>query len=193
MKNDNLVPLERVRQVIILLRGQKVILDSDLALLYEVETKALKRAVNRNIDRFPSDFLFKLTVEEYRVLRSQFGTLKRGEHAKYLPYAFTEQGVAMLSSVLNNPRAIRMNVAIMRTFVQVRQILASHEGLARKLEQLEKKYDSQFKIVFDAIRQMMYPRPLSKKQIGFHARECRTAYHVKRLRTSRFPRTNCPA
>jgi len=126
-----------------LIRGQKVMVDADLAQLYGVETKALNRAVKRNIGRFPSDFMFQLTPGEAECLRCQVGTLKagRGQHRKYRPYAFTEQGVAMLSSVLHSERAVRVNIEIMRAFVQLRQLLSSHADLARKLEALEAKYD----------------------------------------------------
>jgi len=145
-------------------------LDEALAALYEVEVKALNQAVRRNIDRFPSDFMFQLSSGEAAFLRSQFVTLKTGSgrHRKYLPYAFTEQGVAMLSSVLRSKRAARVNIEIMRAFVQLRQMLASHADLARKLEALEKKYDAQFKVVFDAIRELMIPpEPPRKRRIGF--------------------------
>jgi hypothetical protein len=164
------IPIERITQAILLIRGQKVMLDEALATLYEVEVKALNQAVRRNADRFPSDFVFQLTAGEAALLRSQFVTLKTGSgrHRKYLPYAFTEQGVAMLSSVLRSKRAVRVNIEIMRAFVQLRQILSSHADLARKLAALEKKYDTQFKIVFDAIRELMAPpEPSRKRRIGF--------------------------
>ncbi|RJQ48519.1 MAG: ORF6N domain-containing protein [Gammaproteobacteria bacterium] len=164
------MPMERIKQAIFLIRGHKVMLDSDLADLYEVEIKALNQAVKRNIGRFPDDFMFQLTAEEATRLRSQIVTLKtgRGEHRKYLPYAFTEQGVAMLSSVLHSDRAIHVNIEIMRAFVRLRQMLASNVDLARKLVALEKKYDAQFKAVFDAIRELMTPsEPKKKRPIGF--------------------------
>ena len=163
------LPVEHVEQRIRLLRGQKVILDRDLADLYEVDAKVLNQAVKRNLDRFPEDFMFQLTAEESARLRSQFVTLKpgRGQHRKYLPYAFTEQGVAMLSSVLRSKRAVMVNVEIMRAFVRLRQILGAHADLARKLAALERKYDSQFKAVFDAIRELMTPPPAKKRPIGF--------------------------
>jgi hypothetical protein len=143
-------------------------LDSDLASLYEVETKALVRAVKRNRDRFPEDFMFQLSPEEFDDLRRHFGTSSVWGGRRYAPYAFTEQGVAMLSSVLRSPRAVAVNVEIMRAFVRLRQMLSSNADLARKLDGLEKKYDSQFKIVFDAIRQLMLPPPTPKKpRIGF--------------------------
>jgi hypothetical protein len=162
--------VERIAQAIVLIRGQKVMLDHDLAALYGVESKALNRAVKRNAARFPEDFMFQMTTEEASRLRYQFGTLKtgRGQHRKYLPYAFTEQGVAMLSSVLRSDRAVRVNIEIMRAFVQLRQILSSHADLARKLEILEKKYDAQFKVVFDAMRELMTPPvAVGKRRIGF--------------------------
>ncbi|MBL7157283.1 MAG: ORF6N domain-containing protein [Candidatus Omnitrophica bacterium] len=162
------VPHKTIESKILLLRGEKGMLDSDLALLYNVETKQLKRAVNRNIERFPDDFMFKLTGEEYLALRRHFGTLKRGTHAKYLPYAFTEQGVAMLSSVLNSKRAILVNIQIVRTFTKLRKMLLIHEDLRRKIETMERKYDKQFKVVFDAIRQLLTPLEKPKRRIGFH-------------------------
>jgi len=163
------LPIEHVEQRIRLLRGQKVILDRDLADLYEVDAKVLNQAVKRNLDRFPEDFMFQLAPEESARLRSQIVTLKtgRGQHRKYLPYAFTEQGVAMLSSVLRSKRAVLVNIEIMRAFVRLRQILGAHADLARKLAALERKYDSQFKAVFDAIRELMTPLPTKKRPIGF--------------------------
>jgi len=164
------IPIERIARAIVLIHGQKVMLDADLAELYGVETKALNRAVKRNIGRFPGDFMFQLTTEEAERLRYQIGTLKtgRGRHRKYRSYAFTEQGIAMLSSVLHSERAVRVNIEIMRAFVQLRQMLSSHADLARKLAALEKKYDAQFKVVFDAIRELTAPpEPPSKRRIGF--------------------------
>jgi phage regulator Rha-like protein len=158
------VSAERIESIIYLIRGQKVMLDSDLAELYGVETKALKRAVNRNRARFPEDFMFQLNNHEVTRLRCQNGTSKTGRGgSRYLPYAFTEQGVAMLSGVLTSSRAIKVNIEIMRAFVRLRKMLSSHAELARKLEELEKKYDSQFRVVFDAIRQLMAPREPEKK------------------------------
>jgi hypothetical protein len=164
------IPVERITRSILLIRGQKVMLDEALAALYEVEVKVLNQAVGRNAGRFPADFMFQLTAEESAFLRSQFVTLKTGSgrHRKYLPYAFTEQGVAMLSSVLRSARAVRVNIEIMRAFVQLRQMLSSNADLARKLAALEKKYDAQFKVVFDAIRELMAPTELPRKRpIGF--------------------------
>lgn len=142
-------------------------LDADLAELYGVETKMLVRAVKRNVDRFPSDFMIQLNKEEFENLRFHFGTSSRWGGRRYLPYAFTEQGVAMLSSVLNSKRAVQVNIAIMRAFVKLREILATHKDLARKLNEMEEKYDAQFKVVFDAIRQLMIPPEPKRKKIGF--------------------------
>lgn len=163
----NLVPMERIESKIFLIRGEKVMLNRDLADLYGVTTGNLNKAVKRNLERFPEDFMFQLNKEEYDSLRFQFGILKRGEHSKYLPYAFTEQGVAMLSSVLNSKRAILVNIQIMRAFTKLRKMLASHEDLRRKVEAMEKKYDAQFKVVFDAIKSLMSPLTKEQKKIGF--------------------------
>jgi len=177
VKMASLIPYERIENQILFLRGQKVLLSPILAELYQVEPKVLTQAVKRNLERFPEDFMFQLTWEEVSLFqaerddsnsRSQFVTLKQGRNVKYRPYAFTEQGVAMLSSVLRSKRAIQVNMEIMRTFVRLRDMLATHKDLARKLESLEKKYDAQFKIVFDAIRQLMIPPPETPKgRIGF--------------------------
>ena len=152
-----------------LLRGKRVLLDADLAELYGVETRALVQAVKRNISRFPADFMLQLSPSEHASLRSQNVILdaRRGTHRKYLPYAFTEQGVAMLSSVLRSPRAIRANIEIMRAFVRLREVLATQRHLAKKLARLERKYDGQFKVVFDAIRELMTPQPKQRRPIGF--------------------------
>lgn len=180
----------QVERRIYLIRGEKVMLDADLAWLYGVETKVLNKAVKRNRNRFPTDFMFQLTQAEAEGLRLQIGTskdaipdgtpglrfqfgtskTKRGGR-RYLPYAFTEQGVAMLSSVLRSKRAVHVNIAIMRTFVRLREMLLSNADLARKLAALEKKYDTQFKVVFDAIRELMTPPEKPKRQIGFHSHE----------------------
>ena len=160
---------DQVEQNILLIRGHRVMLDADLAELYGVTTKRLNEQVQRNKKRFPSDFMFQLTLEEAERLRSQFATLKtgRGQHRKYRPYAFTEQGVAMLSSVLHSERAIQVNIAIMRAFVQLREMIGSNKGLARRFNELEKKYDSQFRIVFEAIRELMAEPESKIKRIGF--------------------------
>ena len=178
MKNrmKTLIPVEVIEKKILLIRGHKVMLDVDLAEMYSVEVKYLKRQVRRNSDRFPTDFMFKLSKEEYQSLRYQFGTLKRGEHSKYLPYAFTEQGVAMLSSVLRSKRAVQVNIEIMRAFVKLRELISTHKELARKLESLEKKYDTQFRIVFDAIRQLMEPSKPKRRKIGYTAKEKKERY-----------------
>jgi len=164
-----LIPTERIERSILLIRRQKVILDKDLAALYGVATKNLNKAVSRNLDRFPEDFMFQLDLQEVINLKFQFGTSSWGGTRK-LPRAFTEQGVAMLSSVLNSKRAVQVNIEIMRAFVKLRELLASHKDLALKLAEMEKKYDSQFKVVFDAIRELMTPiAPPSKPRIGFRA------------------------
>lgn len=150
-----------------MIRGQKVMLDIDLASLYEVPAKRLNEQVKRNKKRFPADFMFKLTWDEITDLRSQFATLNLKEHAKYRPYAFTEQGVAMLSSVLNSDKAIQVNIEIMRTFTKIRNILSEHKDLLKKIETMEKNYDRQFRIVFQIIRELNAPEVKTKKQIGF--------------------------
>ncbi len=179
MSGTSVIPIERIEQRIFLLRGHKVMLSPHLAQLYGVEPKVLLQAVKRNAERFPSDFMFQLTHQEAMHSRSQIVTLKQGQNVKYLPYAFTEQGMAMLSSVLHSKRAVRVNVEIMRTFVRLRQLLASRADLAAKLEEMEKKCDAQFKIVFDAIRHLVSPPTAApRKQIGFGIRERRAAYGV---------------
>ena len=167
-----LVQPEQIEQAVLLIRGQRVMLDRDLAALYGVETKNLNKAVRRNLDRFPADFMFQLTADEAEALRFQFGTLKRGQHFKYLPYVFTQEGVAMLSSVLRSPRAVQVNIAIMRVFVRLRETLALHKDLAHKLAQLERKiegHDASIRTLFDAIRQLMTPPEKPRREIGFHA------------------------
>ena len=144
-------------------------LDYDLAKLYGVETKILNQAVKRNTKRFPRDFMFQLNFQEVSGSRSQFVTLKRGQNIKYRPYAFTEHGILMLSSVLSSERAVQVNIEIMRAFVKLREMLASHKDLALKLAAMEKKYDSQFKVVFDAIRELMTPPEPKPRRIGFRA------------------------
>lgn len=175
----------QAEQAIILLRGHRVMLDTELAKLYGVETKALNQAVARNRERFPADFMFRLSLEEAMRSRSQFVTLnaevventdfqrerRRGQNMKYLPYAFTEHGVAMLSSVLRSPRAVRVNIEIMRAFVRLRQMLQTNAELSRRLDELEAKYDEQFRGVFDAIRELMTPPDTPKKRIGFEKGE----------------------
>jgi len=166
----NLIPAERIETKIFLIRGQKVMLDKDLAELYGVKTKVLIQAVKRNIDRFPDDFMFQLNKEESQLLRSQIVTSNRGGR-RYLPYVFTEYGVSMLSSVLKSKKAIQVNIQIMRTFSKLRQILSTHKELAYKLKELEQKtekHDEEIQAIFDAIRQLMEPPPEKpKRKMGF--------------------------
>jgi hypothetical protein len=172
VKHSSLIPVERIENAIYLIRGEKVMLDRDLAELYEVTTAALNQAVRRNRERFPNDFMFQLTSSEVvKMNRSQIviGSQKHRD-PRFPPYAFTEQGVAMLSSVLRSKRAISVNVEIMRAFVKLRQMLASNAELSRRLDELEGKYDRQFRVVFDAIRQLMSPPVPAGKQIGFRTR-----------------------
>jgi hypothetical protein len=167
-----LIPVERIASRIFLIRGVKVMIDRDLAELYGVLTKVFNQAVRRNIDRFPDDFMFQLSKKEFNVLRSQFVTLKgRGKHPKYLPLAFTEQGVAMLSSVLNSKRAVQVNIQIMRTFTRLREMLITHKDLQEKIEKMEAKYDKQFKVVFDAIKQLIMQGNKPKAEIGFKVKD----------------------
>jgi len=163
----SVVPVERIERSILLLRGEKVILDSDIAALYGVETKTLVRSMKRNLDRFPSDFMFQLTLEEVDILRYQIGTSNGRGGRRYLPYAFTEQGVAMLSSVLRSEQAVRVNIEIMRAFVRLRQVMSTRSDLIRRLDELEQRYDTQFKAVFDALRQLMAPPGAPSRRIGF--------------------------
>jgi phage regulator Rha-like protein len=168
MQGTEIITQQLIESKIFFIRGKKVMLDRDLSALYGVETKMLNRAVKRNTERFPEDFMFQLSKEEYtELLRCQFGTLKRGQHSKYSSYAFTENGVAMLSSVLNSRRAIQVNIQIMRTFTKIREMIATHKELKQKIEEMEKKYDYQFKVVFDAIRQLVEPPQRPRKRIGF--------------------------
>jgi hypothetical protein len=170
-KDVALVPAERIERSILLIRGHKVILDTDLAALYGVETGQLVRAVKRNLSRFPHDFMFQLSKDEFENLRCHFGTSSQWGGRRYPPYAFTEQGVAMLSSILKSRRAVQVNIEIMRTFVRLRRILASNADLARKLDELENKYDAQFRVVFEAIRQLMASPEPKKRPIGFLVEE----------------------
>ena len=167
MKDSILIPVERVEKAIYLIRGEKVILDRDLAELYEVETRVLNQAVGRNRDRFPSDSMFELTREEINGI-SQIVTSSNLKFSKRVT-AFTEQGVAMLSSVLRSKRAVHVNIEVMRAFVRLRRILASNSELSHRLNDLESKYDHQFNVVFDAIRQLMSPKQPGRKQIGFRS------------------------
>ena len=181
MSESPLIPAERIERRILIVRGRKVLLDFQLAELYEIEARSLNQAVKRNMDRFPENFMFQLSeTETAQIMRAQNLTASSMDSSQivmtskhrgvsYRPYAFTEQGVAMLSSVLRSPRAVLVNVAIMRTFVQLRQLLSSHTDLARKLANLESKYDQQFKAVFEAIRELMKPPTAAqKREIGFH-------------------------
>jgi len=167
VNKKSLIPVDRIEKAILLIRGQKVMLDADLAELYGVETRVLVQAVKRNIERFPEDFMFQLSQEEFTILRSQIVTSSDWGGRRYRPYALTEQGVAMLSSVLRSQRAIQVNIEIMRAFIRLRRMLASHVELARKLDALEKKYDAQFKQVFEAIRRLMAPPEPKRRPIGF--------------------------
>jgi hypothetical protein len=169
MREGSLVPAEVIERRILLLRGYKVMLDNHLAELYEVPTFRHNEAVKRNKHRFPEDFMFRLTSEEVECLKSQFAMSKSGRGGRRtLPYVFTEQRVAMLSTVLNSERAIAVNIAIMRTFVRLRQILATHKELATRLADLERKYDQRFKAVFDVLKQLMQPpRSPRKPPLGF--------------------------
>lgn len=179
------VPVEVIVSKIVLLRQEKVLLDRDLAELYGVETKQLKRAVRRNINRFPSDFMFELSKDEFDNLRSHFGTSSWGG-TRYRPMAFTEQGVSMLSSVLNSDRAIEVNITIMRAFVKLRRTLASHKNLARKLSELEtqlKDHDEQIQVIFEAIKQLIEPEEKSLKKIGFKVEERSATYGKRKRRT----------
>ena len=164
--------MQQIETRILSIRGYRIMLDTDLARLYQVEVKALNQAVKRNLGRFPGDFMFQLTDVEAAALRSQFVTLEdgRGAHRKYRAYAFTEQGVAMLSSVLRSSRAIDVNIEIMRAFVRLRGLVHAHADLGRKVAALERKYDVQFKVVFDAIREIMAPPDRPKRLIGFRKR-----------------------
>ena len=164
------IPPELIERRIFFLRKKRIMLSSDLAELYGVSVKALNQAVKRNTERFPNDFMFQLTAEEFEILKSQIVTSSWGGARRARPYAFTEHGILMLSSVLRSPRAIQVNIQIMRAFVRLRELLNSNAELARKLEELEKKYDQQFKVVFEAIRQLRAPEPAGHKQIGFRAK-----------------------
>ena len=171
VKSHQLIPIESIERRIFLIRGHKAMLDADLAKLYGVTTKRLNEQVKRNRDRFPEDFMLQLTLEEGRAVlasRSQIATLKRGKNIKYAPYAFTEHGAVMAANVLNSPVAVRASIQVVRAFVRLREILSTHKDLARKLEEMEKKYDRQFKVVFEAIRELMAPPPSPRdRQIGF--------------------------
>jgi len=165
-----LVPIERIERSILLIRGEKVLLDLDLAAIYGVTTGALNQAVKRNPGRFPEDFMFQLSEKEKAEVVTNCDNLARLKFSPHLPYAFTEHGALMLANVLNSERAAQTSVMVVRAFVKLRQMLASNAELARKLETLEQKYDAQFKVVFDAIRQLMSPPAKPKREIGFHVK-----------------------
>ena len=169
--SKSLIPVERIEKSILLIRGHKVMLDKDLAVLYEVKPIALRQQVRRNIDRFPDDFMFQLTQEEVDVLVSQNVIPSKQSLGGYLPYVFNQEGIAMLSSVLRSERAVQVNVQIMRAFVRMRQLLASHKGLMEKILAMEKKYDEKFKLVFKAIYRLMEEEEKPKHQIGFTTKD----------------------
>jgi hypothetical protein len=175
------VPVEQIESIILIIRGKKVMLSSHLAGLYGVETRVLVQAVKRNIDRFPEDFMFQLTDEEFANLKSQFVISSWGGSRRAKPYAFTEQGVAMLSSVLRSKRAVQVNIEIMRTFVRLRRVLASNKGLETRLDALEERYDEQFKVVFEAIRALMEEPENPRKKIGFELKEPKAKYGRKHI------------
>ena len=171
-----LIPIELIASKIYLIRNVKVMLDRDLAELYGVETKVLKQAVRRNIDRFPTDFMFELTKNEYQSLRSQIATLKRGQHSKYMPFAFTEHGVLMLSSVLKSDRAVQVNIQIMRTFTKLREALLDNKDLRNDLEELKQITEERFRIVFETLDQLLTVESKPKKKIGYTVKEKQKAY-----------------
>ncbi|MBI3603192.1 MAG: ORF6N domain-containing protein [Nitrospirae bacterium] len=175
----SLVAAKLIEEKIVMLRGHKVILDRDLAVLYGVTTANLNKAINRNKNRFPDDFMFQLTDDEFKNLMFHFGISSWGGTRK-LPYVFTEQGVAMLSGILRSKRAIQVDIEIMRTFVRLRQMIATHKELSGKLDALERKYDAQFKVVFDAIRELMASPKANPKRIGFYVKERAMRYGAAR-------------
>jgi phage regulator Rha-like protein len=174
-----LVPIELIASKIYLIRNMKVMLDKDLAELYGVETKRLKEQVRRNIERFPKDFMFELTKDEYQVLRSQIATLKKGQHSKYAPFAFTEHGVLMLSSVLNSERAIQVNIQIVRTFTKLREALLDNKDLRKELEELRQLTEERFQIVFETLDQLLTIESKPKKKIGYTVKEKQKIYARK--------------
>jgi ORF6N domain len=181
--SKEVIPIERIARTIFLFREQKVMLDYDLAVLYGIETRALKQAVRRNRDRFPSDFMFELSPEEVEIVVSQFVIPNRRKLGGAKPMAFAEQGIAMLSSVLNSERAVKVNIAIMRTFVKLRRMLETNRELARKFEQFERrvsKHDEEIAGIIEAIRQLMAPAENRRREIGFHVREKTPRYRVRK-------------
>jgi phage regulator Rha-like protein len=183
-KKRDLTPIEKIEKLIYWVRGQKIMLSTHLAELYGVESRVLVQAVKRNLERFPEDFMFQLSDEEFADLKSQIVISSWGGMRRAKPYAFTEQGVAMLSSVLKSKRAVQVNIEIIRTFVKLREMMAAHKDLERKLNTLEQKYDEQFKVVFDAIRVLMAPPDKPKKKIGFTVKEKQKAYGKKEKKTN---------
>jgi hypothetical protein len=181
----NIIPAEIIQQRIFLIRGEKVMIDRDLADLYQVPTKVLNQAVRRNTERFPEGFMFQLSKQERDELVTNCDRFEMLKHSTSLPRAFTEQGVAMLSSVLKSKRAIQVNIQIMKTFVQLRKMLAGNRELAERLDELEKKYDAKFRVVFDALRQLMAPSAPKRREIGFRVREKQAAYQVKKRITEK--------
>jgi hypothetical protein len=181
--SKEIIPVERLVQSIRWIRGQRVLLDSDLAILYDVTTGNLNKAVKRNADRFPSDFMFQFKPQEFANLKFQFGTSSWGGRRRSRPYVFTEQGIAMLSSVLNSGRAIKVNIAIMRAFVKLRQMLDTNRELASKFSELERrvgKHDEEIAVILETIRQLMPPPEKPRREIRFHVRERPTRYRVRR-------------
>jgi hypothetical protein len=182
----NLVPKEElIAGEIYKIRGFKVLLDADLSVLYGVETKVLKRAVRRNIERFPDDFMFELSLKEYNSLRSQIGTLEKGKHSKYLPMAFTEQGIAMLSGILRSPTAIEVNIQIMRVFVKMRKLISRYEELLEKVEKLESNAMEQNEHIiqiYEVIKELIEPTYKNRKPLGYRIKEARERYHIKNRR-----------
>jgi hypothetical protein len=175
-----IIPVERIEQAILQIRGLRVMVDADLAMLYGVTTKVLNQAVKRNKERFPGDFMFQLSPEEKVEVVTNCDHLARLRFSPVLPNVFTEHGVLMLANILNSERAVRVSVQIVRTFVKLRESLSTHADMARKLESLEKKYDGQFKVVFEAIRQLMIPPDKTKRKIGFRLKEKQAPYGRKR-------------
>ncbi len=181
LKSSHLVPVEGIAEKIYHIRGLRVMLDYDLAALYQVETKVLKQAVKRNIERFPDDFMFELALEEFENLRSQIVTSRWGG-MRYAPMAFTEQGVAMLSSVLRSPRAIQVNIQIMRAFTHLRRMLDGYKELKQKIEDMEQKYDQNFQIVFQAIKQLLDVESKPRRKIGFTGEKSQAGKNHRRGR-----------
>lgn len=166
-KHTTLIPADRIEQAILMIRGQKVMLDSDLAAIYGVTTKRLNQQFRRNSERFPEDFAFELSTEEFENLRLQFATSSWGGR-RHAPIAFTEHGAVMLASILNSPAAIETSVQVVRTFIKLRELLIAHKDLGRRLDELEAKYDKQFAVVFDAIRKLMTPPKQKPREMGYH-------------------------